>query len=139
MNQLLWNGCWEIRPGRAICRWMIVWKNLRDNICGVIGGYSGGGTFQLEKFNLQNERVLIEGKSDFCEIDQDVIDLMENCQDLLLEFHEEELWFESDNLILVNEKINMMRKDHDLLMGGNEIPENLLSLFKEVGLISYPK
>jgi len=55
------NGGWEIKEERIICRWMIVWEDISDSfMIGCVAGYSGGGAFQLEKFNLihENKRLI---------------------------------------------------------------------------------
>jgi hypothetical protein len=136
-TELKWNGCWEIRLDRIICRWMIVWLLIEDRVLGCVAGYSGGGAFQLEKFQLTELKLLIEAEEDFSvELVNADINLVEDCQDLVMAFHDQGIWFENENLVLNKEKIELMRKSSDLLFGGAEMPKKFDAVFNAVGLIS---
>jgi hypothetical protein len=52
--------------------------------------------------------------------------------------HDEDIWFESDNLILLKSSELNLKKDEDTLYGGISMPEFFSNLFDSVGLISSP-
>ena len=136
-TELKWNGCWEIRSDRIICRWMIVWLQIDDRVLGCVAGYSGGGAFQLEKFQLTDLKLLLEAEEDFSlELANADINLAEDCQDLVMDFHNKDIWFENENLILNKEKIELMNSSGDLLFGGVEMPKKFDAVLNAVGLIS---
>ena len=136
-TELKWNGCWEIRSDRIICRWMIVWLQIDDRVLGCVAGYSGGGAFQLEKFQLTDLKLLLEAEEDFSlELANADINLAEDCQDLVMDFHNKDIWFENENLVLNKEKIELMNSSGDLLYGGVEMPKKFDSVLNAVGLIS---
>ena len=132
-----WNGCWEDRTDRIICRWMVAWVNIGDLVCGCIAGYSGGGCFQLEKFIKAKGKFFIE--SDYVLSDnfhQGAVQASEDCQNSILSYHDDDVWVESDNLQLTEDHINLLVRDGDLLFGGDSIPADFDTLFKKIGLIS---
>lgn len=140
-NHQYWNGCWEINDvGRAICRWVLVWDPLDKNFAGCIGGDSGGGSFQLERFVCRDGECFIESDRDLTKnCSKEELDSSDNCQDLLLDAHDESMWSESDNLVLRDIYMTDLVKDGKLLTGGIQPPMELLPLFEKVGLISQPK
>ena len=109
---------------------MIVWEDISDSfMIGCVAGYSGGGAFQLEKFNLihENERliklqidnlsILTNENINFSEtINDQEIEISENCQDEIIRWHYEENWLENDNLILQQEKIKILDRNKDLFL-----------------------
>lgn len=137
-KNLNWNGCWEDRIDRVICRWMVVWKKEKNDYIGCIGGYSGGGVFQLEKFILNENSVFLDVDPEFSDIEDELLSIVEDCQDLIMYAHDEDIWFESDNLILLKSSELNLKKDEDTLYGGISMPEFFSNLFHTVGLISSP-
>jgi len=137
-NDLHWNGCWEIRPGRAICRAMIVWRHIGQNFYGCIAGYSGGGAFQLEKFWVENGEVKIEARSDLSAWPDIGLKIVEDSQDFVMSFHDQEIWEDSENLRLLPNKVRTLNKDGDLLFGGESVPDTLIQIFNKIGLTWAP-
>ena len=136
-TELKWNGCWEIRSDRIICRWMIVWLLIDDRVLGCVAGYSGGGAFQLEKFQLTDLKLLLEAEEDFSlELANADINLAEDCQDLVMDFHNKDIWFENENLVLNKDKIELTNTSGDLLFGGVEMPKKFDAVLNAVGFIS---
>lgn len=139
--QINWSGCWEKRPERAICRYILSWSVLGDSIFGTIGGYSGGGAFQLEKFAVPKDGApLIEADVDLSEtFAEDEIEACEDCQSYALDFHIEESWLDWDTLYLDFAKVEQLSQDDDLLFSQSaKLPRSLLPLFEMVGLLSRP-
>jgi hypothetical protein len=137
-KELKWNGCWEEKNDRIICRWMLVWKKVENNFVGCICGYSGGGSFQIEKFILNKNTLLLSENSNFSTFDDQIISIAEDCQDFIMDTHDENVWNESENLILINSRNLRLKKEKDLLYGGVTIPVVFSDLFNSVGLISAP-
>ena len=134
---IAWSGCWEDRTDRIICRWMVAYSVVDGVLSGCIGGYSGGGCFQLEKFVKNGEIFYIEADSNLSEIfNDDIINTAENCQDFVLLFHVQEAWQKSDNLILQKCFSEKFTKKNDLFYGGDELPAEFNIIFQQIGLIS---
>lgn len=146
------NGGWEVRDGRTICRWMLVWVDLNQGeIAGCAAGYSGGGSFQLEKFYLMHRR----GKIEFLQIDNEdkihgefadfsavvpsqAVGICEDCQDEILSWHDERQWEETDNLCLREDKSLELKSDGDMLLNNGSEANLLISVLECMGLTSRP-
>ena len=138
-SSVRWSGDWEARDSRNICRWMIAWTSAQSNCMGAIAGYSGGGAFQLEKFFLSsNDECYIEATDDLSFLNNEEINHCEDCVDLILSFHSDEDWIDSENLHLLDEKINQLKSEGDGYSGGARIPKMLLQMWSSIGLISRP-
>lgn len=131
MSCINWNGCWEVRDGRTICRWMVAWKSLNNAIVGCIDGYSGGGTFQLEKFYVDNKRILTSDIRAFEELLDEEIRTAEDCQDEVLNFHDQTIWLDCDNLVLASKCAVSFQGREDLLFGGKPLPSAITRSFQE--------
>jgi hypothetical protein len=90
------SGSWEIKDGRNVCRWFISWGQYNDGFIGTIAGYSGGGSFQLEKFYVSSSKVLTSDDEDYSNLDERILLDAEDSQDLVFEYNDEDKWFESD-------------------------------------------
>ena len=146
------NGGWEVREGRTICRWMLVWVELNQgDIAGCAAGYSGGGAFQLEKFYLKHR----QGKIVFLQIDNEekihgdfadftavvpaqAISKCEDCQDEILSWHDEHKWEETDNLCLREDKSGGLKCDGDMLLYDGAEANLLISVLEFMGITSRP-
>ena len=62
----------------------------------------------------------------------------EDCVDLILIFHSDEDWIDSENLHILDERINQLKSEDDGYSGGARIPKILLQMFSSIGLISCP-
>ena len=133
-----WSGCWEARGGRDICRFMIAWKTLLHGIYGCLGGYSGGGAFQLEKFCLIGSEVILDLDDSISDWKPDGIVVAEACQDVVLAYHDEVRWTDWETLHLLLSKRNELEQRGDLLVGGEPVPVKLVRVFSKVGLITKP-
>lgn len=135
-----WNGCWEAREGRVICRWMVTWIESNKSKIGCIAGYSGGGSFQLERFYINNRHIMLECDEEYDELVSEQLKcLAEDCQDYVLEIHDQDMWFENDNLIMKSEKVGEFKKSDDLYVGSNSDLKELKLLFEKVGLTAINK
>jgi hypothetical protein len=137
--RISWNGCWEIRNDRAICRWMIAWVTTQGGFIGCAAGYSGGGSFQLERFYMTADNLHLECDFDYEEIAPDEARLVaEDCQDFILGFHDANVWLQSDNLILNSDKQILMKCDKDLLYGSTDTVDQFKKIFIKLGLTAQP-
>jgi hypothetical protein len=110
-------------------------------IVGAIGGYSGGGSFQLEKFSvMQDEKIITSAYDDLSdELSCDDITICEDCVDKVLSFHSKKIWEDSDALYLKKGIKKTLVGKEDLLFGGSkDIEKSLMPLFEIIGLISSP-
>jgi hypothetical protein len=132
-----YNGCWEQRENRVICRWIIVWKTLgKKHYAGCIGGYSGGGSFQLEKFYINKQKIVFGFDDTFSTLSSKILEHTENCQDYALSPHDSKSWLESDNLVLSLN--NAVGEDDTIITEGDPIDEDLIVVFEKVGLTARP-
>ena len=135
-----WNGCWEKRVDRYVCRWILAWSQVENIVIGCIGGYSGGGSFQLEKFILNPTRLMLTSDSEcFNNCSESIINKAEDCQDKALSLHEEGAWLACDNLVLMSESEISSSKEKAIIYAGDPIPKKLEPLFEAIGLLSKPK
>lgn len=134
-----WNGFWEKRDERIICQWMIVWQQIGDSYFGCIGGYSGGGSFQLEKYVVKDGNCWLDSDIQWLDLikTEVEVDLVETSMDQILEFHDDDLWLETDNLVLCNEEIISKISSKEITIG-SDIPLDLKKVFEKTGLTSSP-
>jgi hypothetical protein len=108
---------------------------------GAVGGYSGGASFQLEKFALaQRGRPIIEADVDLSSVltEEQVTDA-ETCLDKALEFHIEDDWLDNETLRLSSNCREILQKEGDLIFGqSHRIARNLLPIFDQIGLTAKP-
>jgi hypothetical protein len=124
------NAGWEEREGRTVCRWIIVWTKPSDGvISGALGGYSGGGSFQMEQFvakysgnELTNLMIDRDDKITGDEIDffdhvpRELLTICDDAQDLIMEWHDKEEWEEAEQLILLDDKAGELERIGDMLL-----------------------
>lgn len=138
---VLWSGCWEKRPERIICRWMLAWVVRERHLAGCIAGYSGGGGFQCEKFIRLGREIYIECEGDLAITgDQMMISDTEDCLDKVLDLHQENDWLSAETLLLRSQDVlgEITSREDLILAGVDSIPTYLSGLFERVGLISRP-
>jgi hypothetical protein len=146
------NAGWEIRDGRSICRWMLVWTEAaQGEIAGCAAGYSGGGTFQLEKFYLlhvgndvtflqiDNEEKIQSKFSEFiASVPGYAVEICEDCQDEILSWHDNENWEEAESLYLLHDKSEGLYQLDDMLLFRNADANPLVRVLECLGITSKP-
>jgi len=94
-HEMKLNAAWEIKSeNNHICRWFLAWNELSNNsIAGAIAGYSGGGSFEVERFyaKIKNNKInelwidstdrISNEEIDFDDLDSEIIDVCESCLD----------------------------------------------------------
>jgi len=140
VDQISWCGCWEKRTGRIICRWIVSWTVRGGITVGAIGGYSGGGAFQVEKFLEDDDHIKIEAFDDlYVGLDAQAVSALEDCLDHVLSFHEQDAWDNNETLYLRKDAEKSMRREGSLLLGCSDImPTKFAPLFDTIGLITKP-
>lgn len=151
-HRLNLNAGWESRGGRTICRWMLVWVELNHGeFAGCAAGYSGGGSFQMEKFYLHlaeteitllqidNEEKISGEIADFsCVVPPQAILTCEDCQDEVISWHDPNKWEETDNLCLLPEKSHDLIVNEDMLIFKNSDAGALIRVLECIGITSKP-
>lgn len=117
---------------------MVVWQALTHGLYGCIGGYSGGGTFQLEKFWLSGAEAILDLDISISDWNTDGIVAAEVCQDVVLAYHDEARWLDWDTLHLLPARKKELVQRDDLLFGGESVPAELVGVFGKVGLTIKP-
>lgn len=146
------NAGWEKRDDRYICRWMVVWQNMDNgSMAGAFGGYSGGGSFQMEQFYAKHsaglltslmidmeDKVTGDDIDFFDDVPPEVLSLCDDAQDIIMDWHDEDEWEEADQLILLCEKQSSLIVDNDLLL----LPESknafVAEILKHAGVTASP-
>jgi hypothetical protein len=132
---------WERDGDDYRCRWCVISRPLNEDdygrIAGVGAGYSGGGTFEVERFYLEIDddgeatKLIIESGHDaindpdregegidwFSDMDEDVREAAEAAYILLLRWNDEDAWGNDDQLHLRADKLNEpeLQEDDDML------------------------
>lgn len=128
MSNYLINAAWEQRNQRAICRWFISWKPIENNkLAGAIAGYTGGGSFMIERFyatyeNSEITALWIDGNDrvsedeiDFDSLDESVQKIANDAEDEIYIWNNQELWFDDEELVLLDEKKSECVLENDML------------------------
>ena len=129
-DKFLINAAWEKRGEQCICRWMIVWKRVGESsIVGVLSGYSGGGSFQLEQFvahfsdtALRSLLIDLEDKitgeeiNFFENVPSDLLEICDNAQDIVLEWNDQDEWEDAEQLILAADRKEILSQKEDLIL-----------------------
>ena len=144
-GELKINAGWEERDSRTVCRWIVVWSEASEGeIAGALGGYSGGGSFQMEQFfakhadsKLTNLMIDIEDKITgedidfFDDIPSNVLTICDDAQDAIMEWHDEDEWEDAEQLLLLDDKIGELDKSGEMLLlngGDNGFNKFILEL-----------
>lgn len=146
------NAGWERRDDSAICRWIIVWQELADNhLAGAIGGYSGGGSFQVEQFyakqfdgRLANLLIDIEDRITGASIDYwedvppEIRRISDDAQDVIFEWNDRDEWEDSDHLVLLKDRIRALREEEDMLLLSSSYTPFAKDILASVGITAGP-
>lgn len=94
---------------------------------------------QLEKYVVKDGNCWLDSDIQWIDLikTEVEIDLVETSMDQILEFHDDDLWLETDNLVLCNEEIISKISSKEITIG-SDIPLNLKKVFEKTGLTSSP-
>ena len=143
---------WEKRDGRTICRWMLAWFVIEDDgLIGAAAGYSGGGSFQLERFcakykgnQLTSLMIDVEDKISGQEIDffedipEEFQDLCDQCELEILDWVDRDLWEEDNQLRLNHNKREICTESDDLLLFSNASTIFAKFILESLGVTAAP-
>jgi hypothetical protein len=146
------NAAWEIRSSsRYICRWFIAWMPSSDGgLIGAIAGYSGGGTFEVERFRAwSNNGDLNKLWIDFTdrisneEIDFDFLPveellICEEALDQLWAWNDNQVWNENDNIVLIDKLLPRLMPQDGLFFYQTSTNQFLSTICKKAGLTAAP-
>jgi hypothetical protein len=151
-DEFMINAAWEIRDERNICRYMVVWKTLnQSSIAGVLAGYSGGGSFQLEQFvaHFSNDKLTslmidMEDKITGREIDffddvpGELLELCDDAQDIVMEWNNQDEWEDAEQLLLLENREEELTQKDDLLLYEKGDSILLREILEKAGITSAP-
>lgn len=116
-SDIEYSGYWVKSDKNYVCRYFVSWINLaKDHYCGVVSGYSGHGSFEVERFRLVGEKGSISSlwidftdrvsgvEIDFDSLGAEVLKKCDLCIDLMWEWNNYERWNQDDNLVLQEAK-----------------------------------
>jgi len=147
------NAGWERRDANYICRWIIVWQEMKNGcLAGAIGGYSGGGVFQMEQFyaeysddRLTSLMIDIEDKVTQDEIDfwndrpVEAAPFCDEAQDEIMAWHDENKWEDWEQLMLLETKRTNLVEDGDLLLLSTDKSPFVRDILELAGITAAPK
>jgi len=153
MSAIEHNAGWEIRrPGKSICRWFVSWKQLEDSqLAGAVAGYAGGGTFQVERFfalvkegELTSLWIDFEDKISgdevsFDDLPEDIVAECENCLDCIWEWNDNDVWGDTDEVVLIQSMCEEVTKDGDMYLHATGVESFVKVVCEKAGLTAAPK
>jgi hypothetical protein len=143
------NAAFEIEMDYR-CRWIMIWKEFDNSIAGMIGGYSGGGSYIEEDFyceieNNQIKRLLIDyldvvsnKEIDFDEEVPDVVKKSVGALDLFNEYINEDERYDFDRLVLNSNKIDELSSDGEMLYESKDYHPLLREIISLTGITAAP-
>jgi len=151
-NVYLINAAWEERDERNICRWMVVFSLLNEStIAGVLAGYSGGGSFQLEQFvahylddkltslMIDMEDKITGGEIDFFDdVPGELLEVCDGAQDIVMEWNDQDEWENAEQLILLGYREEELTQKGDLLLYEKGDSIFLREILEKAGINSAP-
>lgn len=122
------------------------------SLAGALGGYSGGGVFQMEQFyaehssgSLTSLMIDIEDKITKDEIDfwndrpKEAGILCDSAQDEIMAWHDEDAWEDWEQLILLDIKRTNLVEDGDLLLLSSDTSPLVKEMLELAGITAAPK
>ena len=146
------NAGWEKRDDKYICRWMVVWQDIDGgSIAGAFGGYSGGGSFQMEQFYAKHsantlttllidmeDKVTGDDIDFFDDVPSEALPICDDAQDIIIDWHDEDEWEEAEQLYLLDEKHSGLIVDDDLLLLAESKSAFVAEILRLAGVTSAP-
>ncbi len=153
MSAIEHNAGWEIRaPGKSICRWFVSWEQLEDGkLAGAVAGYAGGGAFQVERFfaTLKDGELTslwidfedrISGEEvSFDDLPEDILAECENCLDCIWEWNDNDVWGNTDEVVLIQSMCKETIKDGDMYLHATRGESFVKVVCEKAGLTAAPK
>jgi hypothetical protein len=117
-----------------------VWQQAGNHLVGSIGGHSGGGAFKFEKFVYHNGKISSSVENSLSDkYSRELVGLLEDCQDMIMELHQQDVWSSADNLLLNHQKSDNSQGKKHIRSRGESIPRCLEPVFEMLGLIFRPE
>ena len=145
------NAGWEKNKVKFICRWFCAYKELGNKqLAGVIAGYSGGGTFQMERFyaTVNGKKLAslwidmtdkISGNEvEFSDLDESIRLVMCGAEDELWAYTNRDLWEDAEQLVLLEDKKINLKKSGDMLFLSSGKSLFIRSICELAGLTAAP-
>jgi hypothetical protein len=146
------NALWEQREGRAICRYIVAWQEVDEStLAGALGGYSGGGGFQMEQFfakhdgrcittlMIDNEdKITGEEVEFFSDVPESVRSICDDAQDVIIGWHEQDKWEDAEQLILREDKRDLLTPEDDMLLFSTDNSPFLKVILGNAGITAAP-
>lgn len=146
------NAGWETGANEHfICRWFVGWDQTPEGgMIGAIAGYSGAGTFEVERFRawtshdqltslwidftdrISNEEI------DFNNLPAEELTICEQALDELWTWNDNEIWNENDNIVLIDKLLPKLLQQNELFIYKTATNPFLPFICKKAGLTSAP-
>ena len=150
---MLINAGWEKKSKtKAICRWFIAWEKISaSEYAGAVAGFSGGGSFIVERFYAQEKggnlthlwidfTDVITGKEiDFDKCGKKALIAAEGCLDCIWEWNNNDTWGDSDQVILrLDKRADLVTKKDMLYLKKDAKAAFLMTICEKAGLTAAP-
>jgi hypothetical protein len=130
---------------------MVVWTEVDQiTVIGAIAGYSGGGSFEVERFKGITGRKgfkslwidytdrITDKEIDLNSLTPEDLLICENSLDEIWKINDSDIWNSTDNVVMKEEKKNTSLFSNDLFFIDSPKPSWMKQLCELVGLIAYP-
>ena len=146
------NAAWEVKSKKkAICRWIVSWEKLGANeYAGAVAGHGGGGSFIVERFYAKEKdgkftalwidfTDTVSGKEiDFDKCGTKALASAENCLDSIWEWNDNDVWGDTDDVILREDKRADLTTKKDMLYLAKDNAWFLRTICEKTGLTAAP-
>jgi hypothetical protein len=136
------NAAWETSEDDLCrCRWFVAWENFGENeIAGAVAGYSGGGSYVVERFygKLENEEFTalwidmtdtVSGDEiEFEECGESAERISDSALQTIWEWNDNDQWCDADCVTLIEDKRGELKASEDMLF----LPLNSAPFVREV-------
>ena len=148
------NAGWERKSeNKAICRWFVAWSEIKGmEYSGAIAGYSGGGAFIVERFYAKTDSTgqltklwidftdhLSGDEIEFDDCGENALTISESCLDCVWDWNDNDIWNDTDQVVLRNDKQSLIKADDDLLLFSDNQAPFLKKICEYAGLTAAPK
>ncbi len=133
------------------CRWFVALKDVSETeIAGAVAGYSGGGTFEVERFYARHSDDALEAlwvdytdrvsneEIDFETLDQEILQVCEQGLGCIWEWNDHDEWSDSDRVALRAEKTDELESNGDMLLLVTDASSFVRDICKAAGLTAAP-
>ncbi len=145
------NAAWETSADSFRCRWFVAWEKFGDNeIAGAVAGYSGGGSYVVERFygKLEDEELTalwidmtdtISGDEiEFEDCGEEADRISDSALQKIWEWNDNDQWCDADQVSLIEGKSAELDSSDDMVYLSPNTAPFLREICERAGLTAGP-